>query len=114
MISVSHASDTQITSGRPPRAVVGSQIGRDEEMFGAAFDRNVIGRFFSYVYPYRKRLCVALFALLVFTGAQLAIPLVIRHAIDKAIVPGGGDSNLLALAVAIFGAIILVNYAAAS
>ena len=112
MTSVSHASDSQKPDGRPPRAVVGSTIGRDEEMFGAAFDRNVIRRFFTYVYPYRKRLYVAIFALLVFTGAQLAIPLVIRHAIDKAIVPGGGNSSLLALAVAVFAAIIVVNYAA--
>jgi ATP-binding cassette subfamily B protein len=92
--------------------VVGSTIGRDEEMFGAAFDRNVVGRFFTYVRPYRKHLYVAIFALFVFTGAQLAIPLVIRHAIDKAIVPEGGDSGLLGLAVAIFAAIIIVNYAA--
>ncbi|MBT5048969.1 MAG: ABC transporter ATP-binding protein [Rhodospirillaceae bacterium] len=112
MTSVSHGSKSQNPDSRPPRAVVGSTIGRDEEMFGAAFDRNVVGRFFSYVRPYRKRLYVAILALLVFTGAQLAIPLVIRHAIDKAIVPGGGDSDLLALAVAVFAAIIVVNYAA--
>lgn len=112
MTSVSHASDNQKSDAHPPRAVVGSTIGRDEEMFGAAFDRNVIRRFFSYVHPYRKRLYVAIFALLVFTGAQLAIPLVIRHAIDKAIIPGGGDSKLLALTIGIFAAIIVVNYAA--
>ena len=112
MTSIGHASEGQDANGRPPRAVVGSTIGRDEEMFGAAFDRNVVGRFFSYVYPYRKRLYVAIFALLVFTGAQLAIPLVIRYAIDTAIVPGGGSVGLLGLAVAIFTAIIVVNYAA--
>ena len=112
MTSVSPASGTTQTRMRPPRAVVGSQISRDEEMFGAAFDRNVVRRFFAYVYPYRKRLCFAIVALIVFTGAQLAIPLVIRHAIDRAIVVGGGDVGLLGLAVAIFAAIILINYAA--
>ena len=112
MTSVSHGSEVPKTDGRPPRAVVGSTIGRDEEMFGAAFDRNVVGRFFTYVHPYRKRLYVAILALFVFTGAQLAIPLVIRYAIDKALVPGGGDTSLLGLAVAIFAAIIVVNYAA--
>ena len=112
MISVSHGSEVPKSDGRPPRAVVGSTIGRDEEMFGAAFDRNVVGRFFTYVHPYRKRLYVAILALFVFTGAQLAIPLVIRYAIDKALVPGGGDTSLLGLAVAIFAAIIVVNYAA--
>jgi len=112
MTSVSHGSKVPKTDRRPPRAVVGSTIGRDEEMFGAAFDRNVVGRFFTYVHPYRKRLYVAILALFVFTGAQLAIPLVIRYAIDKALVPGGGDISLLGLAVAIFAAIIVVNYAA--
>jgi ATP-binding cassette subfamily B multidrug efflux pump len=112
MTSVSHGSEVPKTDGRPPRAVVGSTIGRDEEMFGAAFDRNVVGRFFTYVHPYRKRLYVAILALFVFTGAQLAIPLVIRYAIDKALIPGGGDTSLLGLAVAIFAAIIVVNYAA--
>ena len=101
---------------RPPRAVVGSQISRDEEMFGAAFDRHVIRRFLSYVYPYRRRLYAAIGALLLFTSAQLAIPLVIRYAIDHAIVPAmvpaGGDTTLLWVAVVIFAAVILVNYAA--
>jgi len=112
MTSVTHGSEVPKTDSRPPRAVVGSTIGRDEEMFGAAFDRNVVGRFFTYVHPYRKRLYVAILALFVFTGAQLAIPLVIRYAIDKALVPGGGDISLLGLAVAFFAAIIVVNYAA--
>ncbi len=95
---------------RPPKAVVGSQISRDEEMFGAAFDRRVVRRFLAYVHPYRRRLHAAIAALLLFTGAQLAIPLVVRHAIDDAIVPG--DTGLLGLAAAVFFAVILLNYAA--
>lgn len=97
---------------RPPRAVVGSQVNRDEEMFGAAFDRRVLRRFFAYVRPYRRQLCLGIGALLVFTAAQLAIPLVIRHAIDHAIVPRGGDPGLLAFTAAVFAAVILVNYGA--
>lgn len=97
---------------RPPRAVVGSQVNRDEEMFGAAFDRRVVRRFFAYVRPYRRRLSLGIGALLVFTGAQLAIPLVIRHAIDHAIVPQGGDPGLLAFIAAVFAAVVLVNYGA--
>ncbi len=38
---------------RPPHAVVGSQISRDEEMFGAAYDGRVVRRFFEFVKPYR-------------------------------------------------------------
>ena len=69
-------------SDRPPRAVVGSQIDVDEQMFGAAFDGHIVRRFMGYVRPYRKRIHLAIAAVLVFTGAQLSIPLVIRYAID--------------------------------
>ena len=97
---------------RPPRAVVGSQISRDEEIFGAAYDRRVAGRFMAFVRPYSRWLAFAMVAVLVYTGAQLLIPLVIRHAIDEAILAGGGDIGHLRLTAAAFGAVILVSYAA--
>jgi ATP-binding cassette subfamily B multidrug efflux pump len=97
---------------RPPRAVVGSQISQDEVIFGAAFDRKVVRRFAEYVRPYRKTMYLAMVSVLVFTAAQLSIPLVIRYAIDKALVAGGDGQALLTLAVAVFAAIIVVNYAA--
>jgi ATP-binding cassette, subfamily B, multidrug efflux pump len=97
---------------RPPRAVVGSQISQDEVIFGAAFDRKVVRRFAEYVRPYRKTMYLAMASVLVFTAAQLSIPLVIRYAIDKALVAGGDGQALLTLAVAVFAAIIVVNYAA--
>ena len=97
---------------RPPRAVVGSQISTDEEMFGAAFDGKVIRRFLSYVYPYRQRIYFALCAVLIFTGAQLTIPLIIRYAIDETLVSGNASANLLTLVVAVFAAVVTVNYAA--
>jgi len=96
--------------GRPPRAVVGSQVSHDEEMFGAAFDGKVLRRFFTYVRPYKHRIYIALFSVLVFTGAQLAIPLVIRYAIDEALVAQGGSETILQLAMIAFAVIILVNY----
>ena len=97
---------------RPPRAVVGSQISRDEEIFGAAYDRRVASRFMTYVQPYSRWLLIALGAVLVYTGAQLLIPLVIRYAIDEAILANGGDVKLLQLAAAAFGGVILVSYVA--
>jgi len=99
-------------AGRPPRAVVGSQISQDEEMFGAAFDGRVLRRFFTYVRPYRARLHLALAAVLIFTCAQLAIPLIIRYVIDEALIAAGGNSALLTLAIAAFGAVIVINYGA--
>ena len=97
---------------RPPRAVVGSQISRDEEIFGAAYDRRVARRFAAFVRPYVRWLLFAMGAVLVFTGAQLAIPLVIRHAIDHAILAEGGDVVELQLTAAAFGVVILVSYGA--
>ena len=97
---------------RPPRAVVGSQISQDEVIFGAAFDRKVVRRFAQYVLPYRKTIYLAMAAVLVFTAAQLSIPLVIRYAIDNALIADGGGRALLVLAVTAFVAIIIVNYAA--
>ncbi len=95
---------------RPPRAVVGSQISQDEEMFGAAFDGGVLRRFFTYVRPYRTRILLALASVLVFTGAQLAIPLLIRFLIDEALVVQGGDQSLLLLVMAAFVVVIAINY----
>jgi len=89
---------------------VGSQVSHDEEMFGAAFDRHVVRRLLGYVHPYRRRVYAIMVAVLLFTGAQLSVPLVIRYAIDHPI--ARGDAALLAFTVLIFFAVILVNYAA--
>ena len=111
MTSVSR-TEADPNAVRPPRAVVGSQISQDEVIFGAAFDRKVVRRFAEYVRPYRKTMYLAMVSVLVFTAAQLSIPLVIRYAIDKALVANGDGQALLTLAVAVFAAIIVVNYAA--
>ena len=98
--------------GRPPRAYVGSQISRDEEMFGALFDGGVVRRFMTYVRPYRRQVLLAIAAVLVVTGAQLAIPLIIRHGIDNVILADGGDAAGLFLVILVFAAVITVNYGA--
>ncbi len=97
-------------SGNPPRAVVGSQIDVDEQMFGAAFDGHVVRRFMGFVGPYRKRIHLAIAAVLVFTVAQLSIPLVIRYAIDEAIVASDRSTATLGIAIAAFLAVITVSF----
>jgi len=97
---------------RPPLAVVGSQISQDEELFGRVFDRWVVSRFLIYLRPYRRRITVAIGAVLLFTLMQLAIPLVIRTVIDRALVPGSGGRDLLFILVIAFGVVITVNYLA--
>ena len=106
------ADPASATPGNKLRAVVGSQISRDEEMFGAAFDRKVVGRFMTYVRPYRRAVAIAVFAVLAFTGSQLAIPLVVRRVIDDALLADGGNAALLSITIAVFAAVITINYAA--
>ncbi len=103
---------TRPATERPPLAVVGSQISQDEDLFGRVFDKWVVRRLLSYLQPYRRRILVAIVAVLVFTLTQLAIPLVIRSAIDDALAAGPEGRGLLNLAIVIFLAVIVVNYIA--
>ncbi len=96
--------------GRPPLAVVGSQISQDEELFGRVFDRWVVGRLLGYLGPYRGRIALAIAAVLLFTLTQLSIPLIIRSVIDDAVAAGGAGRGLLHGAVLLFAAVVTVNY----
>ncbi|TPN50735.1 ABC transporter ATP-binding protein [Mesorhizobium sp. B1-1-7] len=99
------------TSGRPTKAVVGSH--RDEEeVFGKAYDPRIIRRIWSFVRPYRGRIFISVAAVLVFTLTQLAIPLVIRYAIDHGMAAGRLDHSVMISATGVFAVIILINYAA--
>ena len=66
----------------------------DDEMF-AELDSTVFQRFFYYTSPYKKALFVATIAVLGFTLANLAVPLIIKIGIDSAI--ANKDSSLLAI-----------------
>ena len=96
---------------RSPRAVVGSQISFEEEMFGAAFDGRVVRRFWAFVAPHRRQVRIGVAAVLVFTLTQVAIPLVLRYAIDDALVAGDSGVEVLRWMVVAFFAVIGVNYA---
>jgi ATP-binding cassette subfamily B multidrug efflux pump len=99
------------TSGRPIKAVVGSH--RDEEeVFGKAYDPRIVRRIWSFVRPYQGRILISVAAVLVFTLTQLAIPLVIRYAIDHGMTKGRLDQSVMISAIGAFTLIILVNYAA--
>ncbi len=97
---------------RPPLAVVGSQISHDEELFGRVFDKWVVRRFLSYLKPYRRKLYLAIGAVLVFTLTQLSIPLIIRMVIDDALAGGDAARALVDTLAMVFAAVITVNYAA--
>ncbi|MER8573450.1 ABC transporter ATP-binding protein/permease [Mesorhizobium sp. M1409] len=96
---------------RPPRAVVGSHR-LEEEMFGRAFDKSILRRIWDFVHPYRAKVVVTIVAMLIFTGTQLLIPLIIRYAIDHGMNPAGSDRSAQLAAVGAFLSAILVNFAA--
>jgi len=95
-------------SRRPSRAVVGSHR-PEEEMFGKAYDGKIVGRIWAFVRPYRKQMYIAVVAVLVFTLTQLAIPLVIRYAIDHGMKIGESGRATLIWAMLAFGVAILIN-----
>ena len=102
--------DIDADDRRPPRAVVGSHR-VEEEVFGKAFDTNIVKRIWAFVRPYRKQVIWSVVAVLTFTAMQLLIPLIIRYAIDHGMQPGGDRAALL-YAIIAFGIAILINYAA--
>ena len=91
------------------RAVVGSHR-QEEEIFGRAFDGHILRRIWAFIRPYRRRMAIAVAAVLVFTGTQVAIPLIIRFAIDHGLAVG--DNVALTASVAAFLVAILINYGA--
>ncbi|MBZ9708181.1 ABC transporter ATP-binding protein/permease [Mesorhizobium sp. ESP7-2] len=110
-MSTQNDDEKEDKSGRPTKAVVGSH--RDEEeVFGKAYDPRIVRRIWSFVRPYQGRIFISVAAVLVFTLTQLAIPLVIRYAIDHGMAPGRLDRSVMISAIAAFAVIILINYAA--
>ena len=98
----------------PPLATVGSQVNQEEQMFGAAFNGQVVKRFLAFVRPYRARLWLSLAAVLVFTFSQMAIPLIISIVIDDVLLADAAATGrgLLFGVCAVFAALIVANYAA--
>ncbi len=97
---------------RPPRAVVGSSLDREEEVFGKVYDPKIVRRIWAFVRPYQLQIYLSVAAVMVFTLTQLAIPLLIRYAIDKGMAAGGGGREILVWVIIGFGLTILINYGA--
>ena len=104
-------NDNRKADSRPPHAVVGSHR-IDEEMFGKVFDPLIVKRIWHFVKPYRREVVLSVCAVLVFTATQLAIPLIIRHAIDDGLVAGSAGRSALAVSLMLFAIVIIINFAA--
>ena len=80
------------------------------EADGKAFDGQVVGRLLAYLRPHRAKMIVAFVLMLVVTGLTLAIPLLLKVAIDRYIAArdasGLGQISIVmaVMYVALFGA----------
>jgi ATP-binding cassette subfamily B multidrug efflux pump len=104
--------DTEDRRRRPPRAVVGSSLDKEEEVFGKAYDPRIVRRIWAFVKPYQSRIYLSVAAVLVFTLTQLAIPLLVRYAIDHGMHTDGSGRTVLLTVMIGFFAVVIVNYGA--
>jgi ATP-binding cassette subfamily B protein len=91
--------------------VVGSQTDTEEQIF-AAYDGRIMRRFWGFIRLHRRRLSLAVLAVLAFAASQIAIPLVLRTVIDEALVKGADHEWLLTLGVLVFFGVVTFNFLA--
>ena len=53
-----------------------------DEIFGKAYDRNVLKKLWPYIRRYKLLVFLSVIAMLTYTFAQVSLPLIIKHAID--------------------------------
>ena len=82
----------------------------DEEVFGSVYDGRVVARLIPYILPYKRLVVLSFAAMLLYTGTQVAIPWIIKIAIDDYIVES--DYTGLTWLFGIFIAIAAVNWLA--
>ena len=90
--------------------IPGSGARLDEDAFGNAFNYKVITRMGPYIKPHIALMTLAIVAMLLFTGTQVAIPWLIKIGIDNFIVEG--DKVGLTWIVGFFMANALLNWGA--
>ena len=94
------------SSNMGPRGAL-REFGHEEE--GKLFDRRLVVRLLGFLHPYRRRMWLALFFMLVSTGLTLVTPYLIKVAIDGAILTR--DERLLARVSVAIAATFLGLYA---
>ncbi|MDP6666893.1 MAG: ABC transporter transmembrane domain-containing protein [Dehalococcoidia bacterium] len=96
----------------PPKASIRLGPTRDEEVFGEAFNGQVVGRFIKYVAVYKKLLAVAIAAVLVFTVSSIMFPLIVKSVFDTALAEGSLSREKLTTLIIVFLAAVVVNFIA--
>ncbi len=80
---MSLASFSESGQGAPPRKPNANLGAHDAEEIFLSFDTRIARRFASYLAPYRGTLWTALAVILISVGTQVAIPMVVRFAVDS-------------------------------
>ena len=70
----------------------------------------MIRRFLVHLAPFKLRIAFGITAVLIYTATQLSIPLVVQATIDRALTDGVTDRAALRDFVALFFAIVTINY----
>ena len=79
----------------------------EDAIAGKAYDGRLLARFLRYVAPYRLKVGGILLILPLVVVCRLAQPLILKYAIDDAIVPGRFD--LLTVAAALFLGVLIIE-----
>ncbi len=93
-------------SGRHPP---GQYLDMDD-VYGQAFDGEVLRRFYPFIAPYKRAILTGVIAVLVFSLTTLTVPLLIRYAVDHSL-EGNGGRGLLAAVTGGLLAVAVVNWA---
>jgi ABC-type multidrug transport system fused ATPase/permease subunit len=82
----------------------------DETVVGKVYDNRVVMRLLTYIVPYRRDALISLAAMLLYTAANVGLPLVIMYGINWAI--NSGDLWRLHIVGGIFFGVTLLHFAA--
>src|SRR5919108_2822211 len=82
----------------------------DDTVIGRAYDNRVVMRLLTYLAPYRRDALITLAAMLVYTAANVAIPLVIMRGINWGI--NSGELWRLHIAALTFFGVTFVHFGA--
>lgn len=84
----------------------------DDDIF-VPFDSKILERLWVFARPYRTALAGCVAVVLLYALVQVAIPVAIRFTVDSAVAvfQGGAAALSLGSAVALFGALVLLNFA---
>ena len=96
----------------PPKASIKLGATLDEEVFGEAFNGQVVSRFMKYIAAYKFLLWIAISAVILFTVSSIAIPLIVKNVYDDALKEGATDKSQLVTMVIVLLVAVGFNFVA--